>query len=340
MNPTLLPQKPALTPSETAVASLNVTVIIVNWNSGTMLRNCLGPLQRKFGGGLQVKTIVVDNHSKDGSPDLVEREFPNVRLIRTGKNLGFGRGNNVAQPHTAPGYVLFLNPDTELQDGAIESMVKFLESHPETGAIGCQMIFPSGEVADQNLQWFPYPLTEFIRHAFLTEGLVRSLAGILPWNDPTHSGYVQKLYGGCFLARTAVLDKTGWFDERFFMYGEDVDLSRRIREAGWQLYYSTDARLMHEAGGTTEKAGSGFSILMSCESIAKLIEKYQGRLSAFGYRVSVGLGSLIRLGLLSPFALASLVRGADKRASCRAAMASCWLRFQWAAGLKSVFIPK
>ncbi len=306
-----------------------MTIVIVNWNSGTMLRPCLRS-------ALRLKVVVVDNNSKDGSPELVEREFPEVSLIRSGGNLGFGRGNNLAQAHAQPGYVLFLNPDTELQERALQQMVDFLVDNPRVGAVGCKMVFPGGEVADQNLQWFPNPLTEFVVHAFLTYGLMRRFEKILPLNDPLKSAYVKKLYGGCFMARTAVLEQVGWFDDRFFMYAEDVDLSRRIREAGWDLYYLSEAQVMHVAGGTSSKAGSDFSILMNCESMEKLIRKYQGVLAAFIYRVGLFSASLLRLCFLYLIMLVSRAR----RNSCREAARNCGVRSRWALGLRSATIPE
>lgn len=316
-----------------------VTIVIVNWNSGMMLRACLRSLLRPAG-NLQVKVVVVDNKSADESPGMVEREFPQVSLIRSGANLGFGRGNNLARGHVQPGYVLFLNPDTEVQDHAIERMVDFLEANPETGAIGCKMMFPDGEVADQNLQWFPNPFTEFVAHAFLTYGMVRRLQGLLPLNDPLRSGFVQKLYGGCCMVRTIVLEKVGWFDERFFMYAEDVDLSRRIREAGWKLYYLSDAKIMHVAGGATKRAGSDFSVLMGCESMEKLIAKYQGVLAALLYRSCLFAASILRLCFLAIVVLASPVLPSGRRNSCREAIRNCALRIKWALGLRSVTIPQ
>jgi N-acetylglucosaminyl-diphospho-decaprenol L-rhamnosyltransferase len=315
-----------------------LTIVIVNWNSGTMLRRCLESISRESR-SLQVSVVVVDNNSSDGSPGLVEREFSEVRLVRSGGNLGFGKGNNVAREHTKPGYVLFLNPDTELRPHALERLTAFLDNHPEVGATGGMMRFEDGEVADQNLQWFPNPLTEFLKLTVLTYGLVRRLEGVLPWNDPRKSGYVQKIYGGCFMVRTAVLDKVGWFDERFFMYAEDVDLSRRIREAGWKLYYLSEAELMHVAGGTSRKAGGDFSLLMGCESMMHLIAKYQGRLSGFGYRVSVFSASVLRLLVLGLLLVVSPLLSAARRASVLEAARNCWVRLQWALRLRRVFIP-
>src|SRR6266550_2051063 len=123
METSVLSARPGRTVS--AAGKTVVTVVIVNWNSGTMLRACLKSAARPAE-GLQARVVVVDNKSTDGSAELVEREFPEVLLIRAGVNLGFGRGNNLARAHAEPGCVLFLNPDTELQDCALQRMVDFL----------------------------------------------------------------------------------------------------------------------------------------------------------------------------------------------------------------------
>jgi GT2 family glycosyltransferase len=339
MNPSALLDQPQSSRHQTPAPAPVVTVVVVNWNSGAMLRGCLRSVLRGAD-GLEVNVVVVDNKSRDESPELVEREFPEVRLIRSGANLGFGRGNNLAQGHAKPGWVLFLNPDTELQEGALRLMVDFFEAHPKVGAVGCKMVFPDGEVADQNLQWFPSPLTEFLRLAVLSDGIVRRFKGILPWNDPNRSGFVQKLYGGCMMVRTAVLERTGWFDERFFMYAEDVDLSRRIREAGWQLYYISEASVIHAKGGVTKGAGSDFSTLMACESMAQLIEKYQGAGAARRYRLSVTAGSGIRLSILMLLRVLSPLVSATKRTAYQEAAHHYTQRVRWARRLRKPFIPE
>jgi GT2 family glycosyltransferase len=316
-----------------------LTVVIVNWNSGGYLKSCVQSIP-ETAGRFPVKVIVVDNASRDGSAQFLEHEPSRTRCLQSGKNLGFGRANNLAKPLVDSGYVLFLNPDTVLQENALTRMVDFMEAHQDVGAMGCRMVFPDGEVADQNLQWFPTPLTEFVSLAFLTYGVVRRLEGILPWNDPLKSGFVQKLYGGCLMVRTAVLENVGWFDDRFFMYAEDVDLSRRIREAGWKLYYLSEAEIMHAAGGTTKVAGREFAVLMACESMGKLIAKYQGSAAAVLYRGAVTMASTFRLCCLSAvLALGPLLPSA-KQNSCRIRTREWALRFKWALGWQKPFKPE
>jgi N-acetylglucosaminyl-diphospho-decaprenol L-rhamnosyltransferase len=315
-----------------------LTVVIVNWNSGRFLRSCINSIPDKAG-GLNVNLVVIDNASRDGSAKFLEIGPSKVHFIQSGKNYGFGRANNMAQPHVRPGCVLFLNPDTELREHALAQMVGWLETHPWVGAVGCKMVFSDGEVADQNLQWFPTPLTEFVGLAFLPYGIVRRLKGILPWNDPLRSGYVRKLYGGCLMVRTSVLDKIGWFDERFFMYAEDVDLSRRISEAGWRLYYLSEAEIIHAVGGSTIEAGSNFSILMGCESMSKLIDKYYGPAAATRYRWGVAAAAIIRLCLLTMLQWVSLAIPTAKRPNLTERIQNWKLRLQWAGHRRQAFIP-
>jgi GT2 family glycosyltransferase len=124
------------------------------------------------------------------------------------------------------------------------------------------------------------------------------------------------------------------------MYAEDVDLSRRIREAGWKLYYLSDAKIMHVAGGATKRAGSDFSVLMGCESMEKLIAKYQGVLAALLYRSGLFGASIIRFCFLSIALLVSPILPSVQRNSCREAARNCGLRIRWALGLRTVNIPE
>jgi GT2 family glycosyltransferase len=324
---------------ETADGLSALTIVIVNWNSGGFLQSCVQSIP-ETAGRLPVKVIVIDNASRDGSAQFLEQAPARARYIQSGANLGFGRGNNLAKPHVRPGYVLFLNPDTVLKENTLARMLEFFEAHREVGAMGCRMVFPDGQVADQNLQWFPTPLTEFVSLAFLTYGIVRRLEGVLPWNDPLQSGYVRKLYGGCLMVRTSVLDQVGWFDERFFMYAEDVDLSRRIQEAGWKLFYLSEAEILHAAGGATQAAGRDFAILMACESMAKLIGKYQGSAATFLYRCAVTVASTLRLCCLTVLLLMAPILPAAKRMACRHRAREWALRFKWALHWQKAFNPE
>jgi len=273
---------------------MNLSIIIVNWNTRDMLKDCLSSL-RENAYCRNAQVIVVDNDSTDGSRQMTESVFPEVRVINSGGNIGFGRANNLALKNVNTDYILFLNPDTVVLENSIERMIDVMESSKSIGGVGCKMIFPTGETQPLGLQWFPSPFTELFSLLFISNKSLERLKGIIPYRDPEKDGYVMKLYGGCLLVRKAVLDRIGYFDEQFFMYGEDVDLSRRIMDGGWKLYYSSAAKIIHLCGGSSEKAPSDFSILMKCDSINKLMNKYYGIPGKYLYRIAVFSGACFRL---------------------------------------------
>jgi hypothetical protein len=316
---------------------LDLTIIIVNWNAGDMLRNCLAsisnaPKSRK------VDVIVIDNASADGSRDMASREFPEFQVINSGANLGFGKGNNLARSHVRTPLVLFLNPDTVVLGNALDEMASFLEAHPETGAVGCQMKDEDGTVQGLGLQWFPSPWTEFLQLAFLSAGTQKWLARFLPTWNPEQTGPVIKLYGGCLMVRKEVLDSVGWFDERYFMYAEDVDLCRSVLGRGWKLHYLSSAAIVHCVGGTTGKASHGFHTLMKCESVAKLMAKYYGRAGCCLYVLAILVAAPIRLLGVGALRLFSALAPKGRQTDYRGAWQKCSLSILWCLGLRKPVI--
>jgi len=253
--------------------------------------------------------------------------------------LGFGKANNLARSRVRSDLVLFLNPDTELLENSLEPMVEFMRQHPDVGAVGCKMRYPNGEVHEQGIQCFTSPWTEFMSLVFISKATRGRLRSFFPYLDPNQSGYVVKLYGGCLLCRKEVLEKVGWFDERYFMYAEDVDLCREIVEAGWKLYYLSTAEIIHVAGGSSQKAPSGFSILMKCESIAKLMNKHYGLLGACLYRVGTLCGCGLRLIALGILRLASWVSPLGRRTNFSDSFRKYRIMILWCLKLQQPPIP-
>ena len=276
---------------------MDLTIIIVNWNTRDLLRNCLQSISTATR-ALRVQTIVVDNDSKDGSPGMVEELFPTVELIRSGGNLGFARANNLAVPKSASELILFLNPDTEVKPGAFERMISFMREHPKVGGLGCKIRDASGEHQELGIQRFPSPLTELLRLLIFSRKTQPRLASILPYHSPHRSGYVQKLFGACLLVRKSVLDQVGSFDERFFMYCEDVDLCQRIGAGGWSLYYLSDIEILHLGGSASAKAPGAFAVLMTCQSLSILMRKHYGPMGSAAYRLVAFTGALPRFCFL------------------------------------------
>lgn len=275
---------------------MDLTIVIVNWNGGELLQRCLQSI-RASRAAFQMKVIVVDNDSTDGSRENAQREFPEFRVINSGANLGFGRANNLARPLVDTPLVLFLNPDTELREDTLERAVKCLREHKDVGALGCKMLYPNGLVQEQGLQWWPTPWTILLEFVLVSRSTRHLFRRWLPLIDPNCSAYVRKIYGGFVLAHRDVLDRAGWFDDRYFMYAEDVDMSRTVLSLGWKLYYCADTEIVHACGGASDKAPSGFSVLMKCQSINQLIEKYHGSFAALLHRTVVVVGALLRVAL-------------------------------------------
>ena len=276
---------------------LVLSIVIVNWNTRDMLKDCLFSIRQTADPTL-VKVIVVDNASEDGSWEMVKEHYPEVALINSGGNIGFGRANNLGVANADTPLVLFLNPDTIVKEKAIARMIEFMQEHPDVGALGSKMMFPDGRIHGLGLQRFPSPLTELFNLLFVSGDTIGRLKKILPYKDPNTSGYVSKLYGGCLLVRREILEKVGGFDERYFMYGEDVDLCKRILDGGWKLYYLSEAEIIHLVAGASGNSSNQFSTLMKCESIFKLMKKHYGQSGAVLYRTIIFTGSLTRLLLL------------------------------------------
>lgn len=317
---------------------MDLTIVIVNWNGGQLLMRCLESIRAHASSTVAV--IIVDNDSTDGSREAATKAFPDFRVINSGSNLGFGRANNLSRTLVDTPLVLFLNPDTELMDGALDQAVDCLHQHSDVGALGCKMLEPDGTVQELGFQWSTTPLTALIELLLVTERSRHYLRRWLPTVDPNRSSYVKKLYGGFLLVRRDTLDAADWFDERYFMYAEDGDLSRTIRALGWKLYYCAEAVIVHVGGGVTTGAPSAFSYLMQQESINKLIGKYQGSGAAALHRVAVLVGAFVRLGGVLLGRLISMLSNTES--SHARWKASCQKHQQlilWSLGLRKAAVP-
>jgi len=286
---------------------MDLTIIIVNWNTRELLRNCLQSIEQHRG-NLAVETFVVDNASKDGSSEMVADCFHQVQLINSGGNIGFARANNLAVPRASADLVLFLNPDTEIRPQSLQKMVQFMQANPSVGGLGCKIRDASGEYQELGIQRFPSPFTELLRLLFFSQKTRRKMPRLLPYHDPHVSGDVKKLFGACLLVRGQVLKEVGSFDERFFMYCEDVDLCQRIDAAGWRLHYLSDAEILHLGASASSTVPGAFSILMGCHSFSQFMRKHHGLAGDASYRMITFLGAQVRLLMLLGLKMASALR--------------------------------
>jgi GT2 family glycosyltransferase len=229
-----------------------LSVIIVSWNSRDRLTECLTSLGEQVA-ELSIETWVVDNHSNDGSVDLVREQFPWVNLLVNRENQGFARANNRALSLATGRYVLFLNPDTQLLSDALAVLLRFMDDHPKVGAVGPQVLFPEGSI-QPSCRRFPTLATVL----WEAVGLDRALPdhprfGRYLMGDWDHRSLcrVDQPIGACLMVRSSALEQVGQFDDQFFLFFEEVDLCRRLRSAGWEIYFVPEAQVIHHGGHST-----------------------------------------------------------------------------------------
>jgi len=203
--------------------------------------------------------IVIDNASTDGSADAIQEAYPHAKVIRLEQNLGFGRANNAGLDATDSEFVLLLNPDVILGEGCVATLAEFLADHPDAGAAGPRLNRPDGRPDLAARRAFPSPLSAFFRLTGLSRMFPRS-ARLNRYNlGNLSSETVHEIDSGtaaCLLVRRSAIDKVGFFDPDFFMYGEDLDLCYRLRAGGWKIYYVPTATAVHVKGTSTRQATS------------------------------------------------------------------------------------
>jgi len=240
---------------------MDLSIVILNYNTRDHLRACLRAMQVEgstslSGGPVTAEVIVVDNASTDGSADMVAAEFDWVRLIRSPRNGGFAFGNNQALRLCRGANVLLLNPDTEIPAGAVARFLVCLESHPEAGIVGPKLLKPDGSMHLACRRSFPTPAVAFYRFAGLSRLFPTSPRFgryNLTFLDPDQAIEVDSVCGACLMVRQAVIARVGLLDERFFMYGEDIDWCLRARQIGWTVRYEPGIVVQHQHGASSRQ---------------------------------------------------------------------------------------
>jgi GT2 family glycosyltransferase len=234
---------------------MELSIIIVNYRVKFFLELCLLSVEKAIR-GLGAEILVVDNDSRDDSLAYLLPRFPNVQFIANQQNKGFGAANNQALEKAKGNYILFLNPDTILPEDFFKQCLSFIDSTPHIGGLGVRMIDGSGHFLKESSRGFPSAWVAFCKLAGLTALFPHSrlFAGYYQGHlSPGNSHPAPVLSGACLLVGRSVLEKAGGFDEQFFMYAEDIDLSFRIEKAGLHNYYLADTTIIHFKGESTQK---------------------------------------------------------------------------------------
>ena len=239
--------------------------------------------------------MVIDNDSTDGSVAYLQPKFPEIRFFENKKNTGFGKANNQALSNASGEYILFLNPDTILAEDTLAICLSFLMSNANAGAVGVRMVDGRGEFLKESKRGFPYPWAAFCRMSGLSALFPNSkffssyYQGHLPEGQ---TNKVDVLSGAFMLVKNDILDKIGGFDEQFFMYAEDIDLSYRIQQAGYINYYIADTSIIHFKGESTQK--NTRYVKLFYKAMQQFMHKYPGGspgLFLFFMKISVWLRS-------------------------------------------------
>jgi hypothetical protein len=299
-----------------------LSTIVVNYNTGRLLPDMFAALDRAAN-GIDMRCILVDNASSDDSMAVLRDSFPHQLVLANESNVGFGRANNQALPYVDGGYVLLLNTDAFVAPDTLSGTIEYMESHPECGVLGVRLIGRDG-VLQPCCRYFPTPLNVFLART--------GLGRFFPWvrmvddMDWDHASVREcDWVPGCYyLVRREVIDKVGLFDPRYFLYYEEVDHCRRVKDAGWKVVFYPHTSVVHIGGESAKSVGEltegGRQIsALQIESELLYFRKHHGRLGLALHMVLVSLGDLV----LAAKALAR-GRGVAAIAGCRQHARTVW----------------
>jgi GT2 family glycosyltransferase len=239
-----------------------VSIVIVNWKTPDLLARCLQSIQADSGYHNFV-VYVVDNDSGDRSVDMLEREFPYVKLIKNQENVGFSKACNQVIPEATGDYILLLNPDTVVEEDAISKLSLFMDQNRDAGAVGPKVLNQDGTLQLACRRSFPSPSAAFFRLTYLSRLFPKSqfLSKYnMTYADPDSQTEVDALSGSCMMVRRSVIEKIGLLDEDIFMFGEDIDWCWRIKEANWKIFYLPQAVIFHIHGASARLRPVGATI--------------------------------------------------------------------------------
>ena len=294
-----------------------LSVIIVNYNVESFLDQCLSSLKQSKGLllGKDFEVFVVDNHSVDGSVEMVRSKYPWVRLIANPDNPGFAKANNQAIRLSQGKYVLLLNPDTLVENDTLENCVRFMEEHPDAGGLGVKMLDGQGRYLKESKRGLPTPSTAFYKITGLCRLFPRSkrfAAYYMGHLDPDTPHPVEILSGAFMMLRKEALDKIGLLDETYFMYGEDIDLSYRLLEGGYRNYYFPKTRIIHYKGESTKKGSLNY-VMVFYKAMEIFTRKYfsKGRYRIYFQFIRLAIWLRASLSLLARLVKAVLLPVSD-----------------------------
>ena len=240
---------------------MKLSIIIVSYNVKHYLEQCLLSLFKAGRDDIPMEIFVVDNAGSDGSPAYIKErfpatEYPNLHVIANARNIGFGKANNQAVAKAKGEYILFINPDTIVAENTLHDAITYADAHPQLGGLGTMMLHSDGKFANESRRGLPTPWTALCKMSGLCALFPKSKTFgkyYMQYLDKEQPSQIEIISGAFFLARKSALDQTGLFDEAFFMYGEDIDLSYRLLQKGYENHY-IPSPIIHYKGESTQKS--------------------------------------------------------------------------------------
>lgn len=277
---------------------MNISIIIVNYNTADYLHACLASIYRYMPN--QTEVIVVDNASVDNSCDIVKTSFPQVKLIESEQNLGFGLGNNLGVANATNDYVLLFNSDAALQMDTAQALLKYLEAHPTVSCVTPRVVLPDAfTIQPKTFGSLPNVKTVLMQstglnHFFPNTQFFAGIDGDTRWSREMEVGWVS---GVCMLMRRAHYLAVGGFDERFFMYCEDIDLCMKLSKFG-KIVLLDDYDIIHHGGASSKTMQSKVrNSVWQQRHLLMIIRDHHGAVQASASKIIIGLGLVIRLGV-------------------------------------------
>lgn len=265
-------------------SAVDVSIVVVSWNTRDVLLECLDSL-RAVANELSVQIVVVDNASTDGTVEAVRERYDGVEFFASRRNSGFGRANNRAFRHCRGRYLLLLNPDATISVDAVKGLVEFMDTTPDAGAAGLQLVYPNDRLQN-SYDNFPTVLTQLVSKHLLRllfpsrfPSKRQAVTGPMP---------VDVVIGACLVLRAEIARELQGFDENYFLFVEETDLCRRIHEAGWKVYHLPHLRIYHGDHHSQAQA-PGLSTLESYRSTFYYFKKHSGLALAMTFRVLMTL---------------------------------------------------
>lgn len=273
----------------------DLSIIIVSWNAKQYLHRCLDSLAGKTS-GYSREIIVVDNASDDDSVEFVEKDFPDVKLLKNKTNLGFAKANNIGISQSSGRYICFVNSDIIVLNNCIENMISFMDDHLKVGLAGQRILNP-----DLSLQCSCRHFPSIWNNLCQTLGLNKLFPKSEFFSEPFMKYWahdkVRKVdvISGCFwMVRRQAIDEVGLLDEDFFIYGEDIDWCKRFHKAGWIVMFYPGAEAIHFGGASSNNAPVRFYLEMQKADI-QYWRKHHGRPGQLAYRMIILMRQLVRL---------------------------------------------